>query len=311
MELESYRNFLAIVEAGSFTAAAECVHVAQPALSKQLRSLENYFGAKLIITNRGSRQLLLTEAGRTLYQKAKYICSLEDLAKSEIDNIMGGSTGTLRISIANSRAAQFISSSLKDFCQLYPNISYELYESSISEQSQQLLNGVTEIGIFSTPINDHQDSFDILFRRSEDFVAIFHNDAVWLDGNSDTITIKELCSMPLSISAGCAGLFKSACLEQGLTPHILSTNTTRFTTMRWVAERTSVGVIAIEPEEFMGKNFVVKKISDLDADVYKTVVKVKGRPLSVVAQKFLKFYAKTRGSQQVCNLDELLQKERF
>lgn len=47
MELESYRNFLAIIEAGSFTGAAECVHVAQPALSKQLKTLENFFGAKL------------------------------------------------------------------------------------------------------------------------------------------------------------------------------------------------------------------------------------------------------------------------
>ena len=75
MELDCYRNFLAVVEAGSFTGAAECVHIAQPALSKQLRHLENYFGAKLIISTRGSRQLLLTEAGRVLYQKAKYICS--------------------------------------------------------------------------------------------------------------------------------------------------------------------------------------------------------------------------------------------
>ena len=93
MELESYRNFLAIIEAGSFTGAAECVHVAQPALSKQLKTLENFFGAKLIITTRGSRQLILTEAGRILYQKAKYICSLEDLARNEIDNINRRSCG--------------------------------------------------------------------------------------------------------------------------------------------------------------------------------------------------------------------------
>ena len=90
MELDNYRNFLAIIEAGSFTGAADYVHIAQPALSKQLRALENYFGTKLIITTRGSRQILLTEAGRVLYQKAKYMCALEDLAKSEIENIMGG-----------------------------------------------------------------------------------------------------------------------------------------------------------------------------------------------------------------------------
>lgn len=102
MELDNYRNFLAIIEAGSFTGAADYVHIAQPALSKQLRALENYFGTKLIITTRGSRQILLTEAGRVLYQKAKYMCALEDLAKSEIENIMGGVIGTLRFSIANS-----------------------------------------------------------------------------------------------------------------------------------------------------------------------------------------------------------------
>ena len=101
MDLDIYRNFLAIVEAGSFTGAADFVHIAQPALSKLLRNLENFFGTKLIITQRGSRQLLLTEAGRAVYQKAKYMCSLEDLAKSEIENIVGGVIGTLRFSIAN------------------------------------------------------------------------------------------------------------------------------------------------------------------------------------------------------------------
>ena len=50
MDLDIYRNFLAIVEAGSFTGAADFVHIAQPALSKQLRNLENFFGTKLIIT---------------------------------------------------------------------------------------------------------------------------------------------------------------------------------------------------------------------------------------------------------------------
>ena len=69
MELDNYRNFLAIIEAGSFTGAADYVHIAQPALSKQLRALENYFGTKLIITTRGSRQILLTEAGRVSIKK--------------------------------------------------------------------------------------------------------------------------------------------------------------------------------------------------------------------------------------------------
>lgn len=191
MELDNYRNFLAIIEAGSFTGAADYVHIAQPALSKQLRALENYFGTKLIITTRGSRQILLTEAGRVLYQKAKYMCALEDLAKSEIENIMGGVVGTLRFSIANSRSALFIKSSLKDFCTLYPNIKCELFEASINEQTQQMLNGITELGILSVPV-EHQDNFEVLFRRDEELTAVFHKNSVFLDDSKKVVTLKEL-----------------------------------------------------------------------------------------------------------------------
>ena len=94
MEIDNYRNFLAIVEAGSMTSASEFVHIAQPALSKQLKSLEGYFGTKLIITTRGSKHLILTDAGKILYHKAKYICSLEDMARIEIDDISDGNRGT-------------------------------------------------------------------------------------------------------------------------------------------------------------------------------------------------------------------------
>lgn len=152
MEIDNYRNFLAIVEAGSMTSASEFVHIAQPALSKQLKSLEGYFGTKLIITTRGSKHLILTDAGKILYHKAKYICSLEDMARIEIDDISDGNRGTLRISAANSRSSIFIKTCLEPFHDLFPNVVYEIYEGSVNEQSQQLLSGITELGILSVPL---------------------------------------------------------------------------------------------------------------------------------------------------------------
>ena len=151
MEIDNYRNFLAIVEAGSMTAASEYIHIAQPALSKQVKSLENYFGTKLIITTRGSKHLILTDAGRILYHKAKYICSLEDMAKNEIGDVSDGSKGTLRFTVANSRAAVFIKECLEPFHRLFPLINYEIHEGGITEQSQQLLSGIAELGILSVP----------------------------------------------------------------------------------------------------------------------------------------------------------------
>lgn len=305
MELDNYRNFLAIVEAGSFTSASEYVHIAQPALSKQLKNLENYFGTKLIITQRGSKQLLLTDAGQVLYQKAKYICSLEDLAKAEIDNIIGGIVGTLRFSIANSRACLFIESSLKDFSQLYPNIKIELYEASIDEQTQQLLNGITELGILSVPIV-HQDSFDVLFRRQESLAAVFHKDSIFLNNDSNTITLQELENIPLSLTSGSANMFFKECSKMSLLPHVICISTTRSTALEWARIKSGVAIVPIEDNEFLGEEFITKKITNLKTDIYKTVVKVKDRPLSITAQHFLRFYARTRGSQQVCDLEQIL-----
>ena len=61
MDLNVLRNFISVVAAGNITTASEVIHVAQPTLSKQLRHLESYYGAKLILTERGSRRIVLTE----------------------------------------------------------------------------------------------------------------------------------------------------------------------------------------------------------------------------------------------------------
>ncbi|WP_419078073.1 LysR family transcriptional regulator substrate-binding protein [Phascolarctobacterium faecium] len=230
---------------------------------------------------------------------------MEDLARNEIDNIIGGAVGTLRISAANSRSSLFISTSLKDFCQLYPKVTYEIYEGGIAEQAQQLLNGITELGILSVPIT-HEDSFEVLFQRREELSAVFHKEAVWLDNTTSDITLKELSEMPLSVSAGCCDLLKKCCAENALSPQILSVSTTRNTALQWAYEKTAVAVVPIEPGEFLGSDLVTKRISDTTIDLFKTVVKVKDRPLSVIAQKFLKFYSQKRNSQQVCDLKKLL-----
>ena len=62
MTLESYRNFVAIVESGSILAASNKLLIAQPSLSNQLKNIETYYGAKLLIRNR--HRLELTDAGR-------------------------------------------------------------------------------------------------------------------------------------------------------------------------------------------------------------------------------------------------------
>ena len=64
MNIQYYYNFVTIVESGSLTAAAEKLHIAQPALSNQIKALEQKYGTRLFY--RGARKLELTDAGAIL-----------------------------------------------------------------------------------------------------------------------------------------------------------------------------------------------------------------------------------------------------
>ena len=250
MDTQHYRHFLAVVEAGSMTAAADFVHIAQPALSKQIRALEEYFGAKLIITRRGSKRIILTDAGEILYHKAKYICSLEDRTQNEIDELTNGDHGTLRFSLANSRATPFICRCLKPFHKLFPHVVFELYEGGLKEQHDQLLNGITEIGILSVPMT-RQSEFEILFRRDESVAAIFSANSSYLKEIDQTVMPEQLAAFPLCMSAGCYMHLKKMFHDLNLTPNILSVCTTRTSVLKWAEDGSIVGIVPVDPLESM------------------------------------------------------------
>lgn len=303
MELECYRNYIAIVEAGSFSSAADIVKMTQPALSKQLKSIEAQYGAKLILTNRGNRKISLTEAGQLFYQKAKYICSIEDSIRNDIKEIINGTSGTLKISVANSRAKSLINSSLEKFSKLYPQVNFEIHEGSIVHQTQQILTGITELGILSVPVT-HKDSFEVLFRRKEELSIVYHKSCT-LFKEDDDISVSELEGIPLSLSAGCYNIFKTHCISNGITPRILSVSSTRYTALQWAINKSAVAIVPAEPNEFLGHGLIVKPLTGIDSPLYKTIVKAAGKKLSPIAVKFLQFYSETRNSEKFCDLDNI------
>ena len=146
----------------------------------------------------------------------------------------------------------------------------------------------------------------MLFRRDEELTAVFHKDSVFLEDGQKSVTLKDLEDVPLSLSSGCSEIVLKAFAQKSMVPRITCTSTTRSTTLEWTRVKAAVSIVPVEEGEDLGEEFVARPISDISADVYKTVVKVKDRPLSVAAQHFLKFYSKTRNSQQVCDLDAIL-----
>ena len=85
MELRALENFLAVAREQNITAAAESLHISQPALSTQLKAMEAELGKQLLIRGvKGSRKVILTEEGMILRKRAEEILSLIRRTEDEI-----------------------------------------------------------------------------------------------------------------------------------------------------------------------------------------------------------------------------------
>lgn len=187
---------------------------------------------------------------------------------------------------------------------MFPNVIYEIYEGSVNEPSQQLLSGVTELSILSVPLI-HQNDFEVLFQHKEEVCAIFAKYSKFLTEemrNADMVSLEDITGLPLCPSAGCHLIISKA---HNIKPRILSICTTRTAALQWASDDYGVSIVPIELTEEINDQLVYKQIKDVDPDLHKTVVKVKGRPLSVIAKKFLKFYSEIRHSERVRKLNEM------
>ena len=289
MDIEYYRNFIAIVDAGSISAAAKRINIAQPALSNQLKVLQQRFGAQLLNVRRGGHSIELTDAGCMLYNKAKFICGAEAAALKEIADCSAGYSGTLRISLSPSMSINFIRAVLSNFARQYPQINYELHEVNINLQTEQLLSGQTEIGIANAPLKQPK-RFETIYSRKERLVAIFHKNSPYLSDEKHNILLEDLEDMPLCLSRGCSGLFLDACSDSHIFPQILSVNTTKLSAIAWAEENIGVAIVPAATEEIFSPNLVRKEIKDDRLFLEKILLIVKDRPLSTVAKTFLHYF---------------------
>lgn len=289
MNLECYKNFRVIVETGSLAAASKKLHIAQSALSSQLKAFEEKFGTELIVTKRGVRQVKLTEAGKILYEKSSYICKLDELVLREIESLSRGTEGTLRLSLSPSMSMEIIDYCLSGFAKLYPKVHYELYEVPVVEMEGQLLNGLTEIGFARAPLM-HADAFNIIYESYDCLTAVYPCDNMWIMPSNDSkLPLSALEQVPLHLSRGCLTTFKAVCTEVRLNPNILSVNTTKTSTITWARQGAGVAIVPVSGEKNFGEFLCAKIIDDPRLKIKKTMITAKNHSLSPVAKVFLDY----------------------
>src|SRR5438034_6595022 len=119
MEIRQIRAFVAIAEAGTFTAGAARVHVTQAAISMQIRQLEIETGTRLFV--RAPRRVILTEAGENLLERARVILREHDAALDELAELTGAHRGRLRIGSASAGvSSEALPRILRELKKLHP-----------------------------------------------------------------------------------------------------------------------------------------------------------------------------------------------
>ncbi len=123
-DLNDIAVFVAVVDAGSFTRAAERLDLSRPVVSKYVSRLEDHLGVRLL--NRTTRRLSLTEAGRIFHARSRR--GLDDIAdaRAEISRLQEHPRGLLRINVPMSFGILHIAPLLPAFMQQYPNITVEM-----------------------------------------------------------------------------------------------------------------------------------------------------------------------------------------
>ncbi len=150
MELRQLRSFVAVAEELHFRRAADRLHLAQPSVSQQIRTLEAELGVRLFDRNR--RGAALTAAGEALLPEARELLAGADEAAAVTRATGMGQRGRLRLSLTRSLTGGIAGAIVDEYRALYPEVEVELSVGNTMLHVEQLLTGDIDVGFVRPPL---------------------------------------------------------------------------------------------------------------------------------------------------------------
>jgi DNA-binding transcriptional LysR family regulator len=147
MELRHLRYLVAVVEEGQFIRAAGELHVAQSALSQQIRDLERELGAVLVVRDR--RGVTPTPAGEVLLGHARAILARAEVARAEVAQLSGVISGTLRVASGGPSGSVPLPATLAEFQRRHPAVEITMRDAPSEDLVRWLREGTVDIAVVS------------------------------------------------------------------------------------------------------------------------------------------------------------------
>jgi LysR family nitrogen assimilation transcriptional regulator len=206
MELRQLRYFVAIVDHGSLSRAARVLHIAQPALTQQIRQLEDELAAQLL--HRSAQGVIATDAGKVFYEHAQAILKQVIDARSAVAQSSDKPSGTVALGIPQSVSAALALPLLTAIRATYPEITLLLTEELTGNLIVQLRSGRINLAVL---FDDGQlGAFACTPMVEEEMMYIVRADSQYGSGRRKSITLARAIQAPLILPG----------LQHGVRPRI-------------------------------------------------------------------------------------------
>ena len=166
MELKHLRYFVAVAEIENVSRAALKLHVSQPALSRQIRDLEDELGFSLL--ERTAKSVRLTDAGRAFLDNARALLLNADEAVTKARAVASVEPTELHVGYSPTPTAELLPKILRAFQRAMPNIHVKLHDWSNKDILDGIRNGRLQLGLLVPPLKasrSHDLRFEELFRE--------------------------------------------------------------------------------------------------------------------------------------------------
>ena len=227
MDFRRLQNFVTVVETGSIARAAQLLHIAQPALSVQMRQLEDLAGCQLL--SRSSRGVEPTTTGREFCRRAKETLRLVEGLRGIGQEQASVPAGHVVIATAVSAANMIAVPLVNALRARYPAITLELLEPPGAYIGEMLLHGRSDIAVV---LGNYSSSGMQMVQVLEEDLFV-----VGLSGNGNEIDVQSLDGADLIMPArpnSLRTLFDRACVERGVAPRVVAEVSSPYTMVQLV-----------------------------------------------------------------------------
>lgn len=232
------RSFLVLAEQLHFGKSANLLHISQPALSKQMKGLEEKIGGPLLVRNR--RDVRLTAAGALFYQQGRRIVRDLDALLDGAQAAVKGEAGTLRVAVGLATVHSLVPPALRRFRAAHPRVEVQVGDMSTPRQIEALLAGEVDVGFVRLPL-----------QRPELMVRKVLTERLTIAGSNNfrgALTLAGISQQPfIMIAREVSSTFYDHCIRlcgsAGFSPRVVQEAKDMFTLLNLV--RAGIGVALV------------------------------------------------------------------